>query len=58
MQGKGRLKQIFEFFGRLQSLDRLVRIEQVKLVNDRDFSGEVSMQTKAVIYYRTEAGQG
>jgi len=58
MQGKGRLKQIFEFFRRLQSLDRLVRIEQVKLVNDRDFSGEVSMQTKAVIYYRTEAGQG
>ena len=58
MQGKGRLKQIFEFFRRLQSLDRLVRIEQVKLVNDKDFSGEVSMQTKAVIYYRTEASQG
>ena len=58
MQCKGELKQIFEFFRRLQSLDRLVRIEQVKLVNDRDFRGEVSMQTKAVIYYRTEAGQG
>ncbi|MHC4571244.1 MAG: type IV pilus inner membrane component PilO [Planctomycetota bacterium] len=58
MQCKGRLKHIFEFFRQLQSLDRLVRIEQVKLVNDRDFSGEVSMQTKAVVYYRTEAGQG
>ncbi len=52
MQCKGRLKQIFEFFRRLQNLDRLVRIEQVKLVNDTDFSGQVSMQTKVVIYYR------
>jgi len=58
MQCKGRLKQIFEFYGRMQELDRLVRIEQVKLVNDNDFSGEVSMQTKVFIYYRPEARQG
>jgi Tfp pilus assembly protein PilO len=58
IQCKGGLKQIFEFFRRLQKLDRLVRIEQVKLVNDTDFSGRVSMQTKAVIYYRQEAKQG
>ena len=58
MQCKGRLKQIFEFYRRMQGLDRLVRIEQVKLVNDNDFSGEVSMQTKAFIYYRPEARQG
>jgi Tfp pilus assembly protein PilO len=58
MQCEGKLKQIFEFLGRLQNLDRLVRIEQVKLVNDRDFGGEVSMQTKTAIYYRTGASQG
>jgi Tfp pilus assembly protein PilO len=58
MQCKGGLKQIFEFFKSLQKLDRLVRIEQVKLVNDADFSGQVSIQTKAVIYYRQEAGEG
>ncbi len=58
MQCKGRLKQIFEFYRRMQELDRLVRIEQVKLVNDNDFSGEVSMQTKVFIYYRPEARQG
>ena len=52
MQCKGRLKQIFEFYRRLQELDRLVRIEQVKLVNDGDFNGQVGMQTKASIYYR------
>ena len=58
MQCKGGLKQIFKFFKSLQVLDRLVRIEQIKLVNDGDFSGEVGMQTKAVIYYRAEAEQG
>jgi Tfp pilus assembly protein PilO len=58
MRCKGSLKQIFEFFKSLEKLDRLVRIEEVKLLNDRDFSGEVSMETKAVIYYRAEGGQG
>ena len=57
MQCKGRLKRIFEFYKSLQGLDRLVRIEQVKLTNDSDFSGEVKVQTKAVIYYRAQAGQ-
>ena len=54
MQCKGKLAQIFEFYKRLQDLDRLVRIEQVSLVNDIDFSGQVSMQTMAVIYYRPQ----
>jgi len=58
MQCKGRLSQIFEFYRRLQGLDRLVRIEHIKLVNDGDFGGEVIMQTEAVIYYRAEVGQG
>ena len=58
MQCKGRLSQIFEFYRRVQGLDRLVRIERVKLVNDGDFGGEVIMQTNAVIYYRAEAERG
>ncbi len=58
MQCKGKLAQVFEFYKQLQRLDRLVRIERLELVNDNDFSGEVSMQTKAVIYYRAEVGQG
>ncbi len=58
MQCKGRLSQIFEFYRHLQELDRLVRIKQVKLINDRDFSGEVTMQTEAIIYYRKIVGQG
>ena len=58
MQCKGELSQIFEFYRGVQGLDRLVRIEHVKLVNNGDFSGEVIMQTKAVIYYRAGVGQG
>ncbi|MCK4753269.1 MAG: type 4a pilus biogenesis protein PilO [Planctomycetes bacterium] len=56
MQCKGRLEQMFEFYKSLQGLDRSVRIEQVRLVNNNEFSGEVSMQTEAVIYYRQESG--
>jgi len=55
---KGGLSRIFEFYRRLQSLDRLVRIQNVKLVNDREFSGGVTMQTKAVIYYQSERRRG
>ncbi|UCF00060.1 MAG: type 4a pilus biogenesis protein PilO [Planctomycetota bacterium] len=58
MQCKGKLAQIFEFYKSLQKLDRLARIEEIKLVNDRDFTGEVSMQTKAIIYYRSATKQG
>ena len=58
MQCKGKLNQVFEFYKRLREMDRLVRIEQIKLVNEGDFSGEVSMQTKANIYYRIEQVEG
>jgi type IV pilus assembly protein PilO len=58
MQCKGKLAQISEFYKQLQRLDRLVRIERVELVNDNSFNGEVTMKTKAVIYYRAEVGQG
>ena len=58
MQCKGKLAQIFEFYRQLQRLDRLVRIEQVKLLNDSDFNGQVAMESRAIIYYRSKVGQG
>ena len=57
MRCTGELAQITEFYRQLQSLDRLVRIEQVRLTNDAGYSGRVTMETEAVVYYRTEAGQ-
>jgi Tfp pilus assembly protein PilO len=58
MQCKGPLTQLFRFYRRLQSLDRLVRIEQVKLSNDAHYDGKIGMETRAVIYYRTKVSQG
>ena len=54
VQCKGRLPQIFEFYKRLQTWERLVRVEQVKLINDSNFNGEISIETRVVIYYRPE----
>ncbi len=53
---KGELAQIFKLYRQLQRLDRLIRIEQVKLSNDGDYKGQVSMDTKAIIYYRAKVG--
>jgi len=58
VQCKGKLNQIFGFYKRLREMDRLVRIEQIKLVNEGDFSGEVCMQTNVSIYYRTTKVEG
>lgn len=56
MQCKGKLFQIFEFFRELQGLDRLVRIEHVRLSNDNDFKGRIGMESRAIIYYMAKEG--
>lgn len=56
MSCKGKLVQIFKLYRQLQTLDRLIRIEQVKLSNDTGYNGQVSMKTKAFIYYRAKVG--
>lgn len=58
IQCKGNLSEIFQFFKGLQNLERLVRIEEVKLINDINFSGEVTMDTRAIIYFRGHVGEG
>jgi len=47
---KGTLTDLFQFFGRLQSLERLVRIEKVVMQNDADLTGQISLQVEAVIF--------
>jgi Tfp pilus assembly protein PilO len=47
---KGTLANMFRFFTRLQSLDRLVRIEKVAMDNDTDLTGQISLQVEAVIF--------
>lgn len=52
MRCTGKLSQMFEFYKSLQSMDRLIRINSVNLVNDKNFNGNVTMETKAAIFYR------
>jgi Tfp pilus assembly protein PilO len=58
MQCKGSLKQIFKFFKQLQSMGRMVRIEEVKLLTGGDFVGPINMEAKAVIYYQDQNIKG
>ncbi len=58
MQCKGSLRQIFGFFKQLQSMERLVRVQEVKLVTGGDFSGQINVEAKATIYYQSQAEQG
>ena len=55
---RGDLEQLFEFCRDLQAMERLVRIEQVRLSNDDSYSGSVTMQTQAVVYYRKDTRNG
>ena len=55
---KGRIVQVFEFFKSLQRLDRAVRIVLVNIVNDNALTGDLTAQTKAVIYYKAQKTKG
>lgn len=57
MKGVGRLEQIRGFCRSLQRLDRAVRIEKFHLINDKDYSGQVHMETEAIIYHRKPANK-
>jgi Tfp pilus assembly protein PilO len=52
MNCKGSLSDLFGFFGDLQTMGRLVRIEKTVLTNDNEYTGQVSLHTEAVIFYR------
>ena len=58
MQCKGSLRQIFGFFKQLQSMKRLVRVQEVKLITGGDFSGQINVEAKVTIYYQAQAEQG
>ncbi len=51
---KGRLLQMYDFFKYLQSLERIVRIENVTFSNSLDLDGQLSVETKAVIFYKAD----
>ncbi|MBN2457031.1 MAG: type 4a pilus biogenesis protein PilO [Sedimentisphaerales bacterium] len=58
MRCRGTLNQVYEFYKSLQNLDRMVRIKNIRLSNNSEFSGSIIMQTTAAIYYKEISGQG
>jgi Tfp pilus assembly protein PilO len=63
MTCQGTLTNLFGFFSRLQTLDRLVRIEKVTIENDAGFSGQLTLQTEVLIFHqlkpsRTQSASG
>jgi Tfp pilus assembly protein PilO len=53
IQCSGALPKIFDFIRSLEQMDRLVRIEQMELTNDKNLSGQLTLSAKAEAYYRT-----
>jgi Tfp pilus assembly protein PilO len=51
---KGELIQIFQFFKALEKFERIVQAEEVLLTSDNKFDGDVTMQAKVNIFYRTK----
>jgi Tfp pilus assembly protein PilO len=47
---KGTLADLFAFFTKLQTLDRLVRFEKISMENDPDLTGQISLRLEAVIF--------
>jgi Tfp pilus assembly protein PilO len=53
----GTLSQIFELFKSLQDFERLIRIENIQLINDKNYSGPLKMKAQASVYYRPVEGK-
>lgn len=57
MTCEGTLTNLFDFFNTLRTLDRMVRIEKVTLDNDPDFSGKLTMQADAYMFYQGKSSR-
>jgi len=54
----GTMQDLFAFFQAIEQWQRLIRFEQVELVNDSRSDGSVKLNAKAVLYYQIEPKQG
>lgn len=52
---QGTLNDIFAFIQDIEQMERLVRLEQLELQNDADFSGRVKLVAKALVFYQPAA---
>ena len=57
MTCQGTVTSLFDFFNTLETLDRMVRIDKVTLENDSDFTGKLTMQAEAYIFYQLKSSR-
>lgn len=58
MECRGGIRELYDFYESLEGLKRLIRIEEINLVNSTDFTGELEMHTRAKIFFRAERSKG
>ncbi len=56
IQCSGTFEQIFEFLKSLTEFERLIRIEELQLQNDSDYSGRIKLDATARVYYQAAVG--
>jgi len=52
IQCSGTLEQTFEFLKSLADFERLIRIEELQLQNDAEYSGWIKLNADAKVYYQ------
>lgn len=57
MTCEGTLANLFDFFNALGTLDRVVRIENVVLENDENFTGKLTVRAEACIFYQPKSSR-
>jgi Tfp pilus assembly protein PilO len=55
---KGSMEEIFAFVKSVEEMDRLMRMEDLKLENSPEFSGHLKMTARVLVYYRPEEQAG
>ncbi|MCE5186321.1 MAG: type 4a pilus biogenesis protein PilO [Planctomycetaceae bacterium] len=51
---KGSLEQVFAFCKSLEGMERLVRMEEMKLENSAELNAELKMKARVAVYYQPE----
>ncbi len=57
LQCSGGLSQIFAFLKSLNEFDKLIRVEQLRLSNSNNYSGQIKMNVEGKVFFHCSDGQ-
>jgi len=55
---RGSMEQIFAFVKAVEAMDRLMRLDDLKLENGADFAADLKMSARVLVYYQPEEQAG